>query len=116
MTIRRLRRLTAVLFTAVTISAIVVIVQQSVTLDRTLTRQQEFQSLVQGLGYGASLDLAQCEFGFDPRLRSCCSQREGPIPGGFFLCSRHDGGVAPVLRLPPAGTSDADVDDHAAPR
>lgn len=116
MTVRRLRWLVTGLLALATMSAGGVVVQQSVSPDRAATRQAEFQSLVQGLGFGASVDLAECEFGFDPRLRPACSQREGAVPGGFFLCAQHAGCVTSRHCLVPARMSEADVNDHAASR
>ncbi len=116
MTLRRLRWLVTGLLALATLSAGVIVAQLSVTRDDDAQRREEFQSLVQGLGFGAAVDLAECEFGFDPRLRPACSQREGAVPCGFFLCSRHAGCVTSVSCLPPAGMSEVDVYDHAASR
>src|SRR5262245_29408356 len=52
-------------------------------------RAAEFHRLVGGLGFGPALDLASCEFGFDPRLCPSCSQDVGPIPGGLPFCPYH---------------------------
>jgi hypothetical protein len=110
----RLRWLVTGLLALATLSAGVIVMQQSMTRVDAAQRKEEFQSLVQGLGFGAAVDLAECEFGFDPRLRPACSQQEGAVPGGFFLCSRHAGCVTSAPSLAPAGMSEADVYDHAS--
>ena len=116
MSMRRFRWLVTGLLALATLSAGGIVVQQSVTGDDAPHPREEFQLLVQGLGFGASVDLAECEFGFDPRLRPACSQREGAVPGGFFLCSRHAGCVTSAPSRAPAGMSEADVYDHEASR
>jgi hypothetical protein len=63
-----------------------------------------FQKQVGGLGFGASLDLAGCAFGFDPRLDSSCSESSGPVAGGACFCPRHLG----LVSYPPRGP-DADA-------
>jgi len=79
-------------------------------------RRDEFQSLVGGLGFGSTVDLSQCAFSFDPRLRATCSHIEGPIPGGFFLCSKHVGCVTGYPHLLPAQNTEADANDHETSR
>jgi hypothetical protein len=63
-------------------------------------RAEEFQRLVGGLGFGPALDLADCPFGFDPRLDGACGEDRGPVPGGRCFCPRHAGAV---LSYPPLG-------------
>lgn len=75
-------------------------------------RRQEFQSLVLGLGFGASVDLSECVYSFDPRMAEGCSQMEGPIPGAFFLCSRHIAGPARSSRSRSPDTA-RETSDHA---
>ena|SRR5438132_2963378 len=57
-----------------------------------------FHRLVGGLGFGPAVDLARCEFAFDPRLCPACSEDIGPIPGGMFFCPYH---AASVFDYPP---------------
>jgi hypothetical protein len=66
-------------------------------------RVREFHRLVGGLGFGPSVDLARCEFGFDPRLCPACSDDCGPVPGGMFFCPRHAGSVLAYPPLPALG-------------
>jgi hypothetical protein len=61
-------------------------------------RLQEFYRLVGGLGFGPALDLAPCEFSFDPRLCPACANDCGPIPGGMFFCPHH---ACSILDYPP---------------
>jgi hypothetical protein len=111
MAMRRLQCVVTGLIALATLSAGGAVVQQSLTPVGAATRRAEFQALVQGLGYGAAVDLAECEFGFDPRLRPACSQREGAVPGGCFLCSRHAGCVVGASCRATSGMSEADVYD-----
>jgi hypothetical protein len=57
-----------------------------------------FHRLVGGLGFGPTLDLSRCEFGFDPRLCPACSNDYGPIPGGMFFCPQH---ASSIFDYPP---------------
>jgi hypothetical protein len=77
------------------------------------TRREEFQSLVGGLGFGSSIEVAPCEFDFDPRLRGGCSFEEGPIPGGFFLCPHHAGRFSDYPSLPTGVNSLVNRTEHA---
>lgn len=61
-------------------------------------RAEQFQRLVGGLGCGPALDLAACEFSFDPRLCPACSNDSAPVPGGKCFCPYHAGAL---LDLPP---------------
>jgi hypothetical protein len=112
-------------------AAVVVTMQNRLPADGATARRDEFQTLVAGLGFGSSVDLAQCVFSFDPRLQPNCSHIDGPIPGGFFLCPRHMGRATgyphllPAQRMPasfspvqsiPARSIDADESDHATIR
>jgi hypothetical protein len=81
-----------------------------------LVRCQEFQLLVQGLGFGSTVVNDQCPFAFDPRLQSACAHIEGPIPGGFFLCPMHVGTTTSYPYLPSTPMISTDGDDHAATR
>lgn len=81
-----------------------------------VARRAEFQSLVGGLGFGAAVDLSECAFSFDPRLRPNCSHIEGPIPAGFFLCPKHMGRVTGYPHLLPAQNKEAEESDHATIR
>ncbi len=56
-------------------------------------RDESFQRLVGGLGFGPAVDIGDCAFGFDPRLDGSCSLERGPIPGGGYFCPRHAGSV-----------------------
>jgi hypothetical protein len=56
---------------------------------RQRERAESFQRLVGGLGFGPTLDLSGCAFGFDPRLDGSCAEERGPIPGGSYFCTRH---------------------------
>ncbi|HJT76184.1 MAG TPA: hypothetical protein VJ739_03195 [Gemmataceae bacterium] len=51
-------------------------------------RSRAFQRLVGGLGFGPSADLADCPFGFDPRLDPGGGADLGPLPGGIPFCPR----------------------------
>jgi hypothetical protein len=55
--------------------------------------ERSFHHLVGGLGFGPAVDLARCEFAFDPRLCPACSEDTGPIPGGLFFCPYHASSV-----------------------
>ena len=52
-------------------------------------RDEPFQRLVGGVGFGPALDLSGCAFSFDPRLDGACAEECGPIPGGGYFCPRH---------------------------
>ena len=52
---------------------------------------EAFQTLVRGLGLGASVDLSRCAPGFDPRVERACSFRFEPVPCGSFFCPAHAG-------------------------
>jgi hypothetical protein len=60
---------------------------------------QDFQRLVGGIGFGPTLGLDGCEFGYDPRLCPGCSQDGSPIPGGMLFCPHH-AGLAPDNQPP----------------
>jgi hypothetical protein len=70
---------------------------------------ESFQHLVGGLGFGPSLDLADCAFTLDPRLDAGCDQDRGPIPGGSCYCPRHAGSVLHYPSLDPPGVEDGDA-------
>jgi hypothetical protein len=74
---------------ALTIAAGAILAVQSGNLASNASRKKEFQELVGGLGFGPALDLARCEFSFDPRLCSACPSDCGPIPGGMCWCPYH---------------------------
>lgn len=116
MTNQRLRLLVSCCLAVSTVSASGALVQEWLSQDDVAARRDEFQSLVGGLGFGSTVDLSECCFSFDPRLRGICSHVEGPIPGGFFLCSKHVGCVTGYPHLLPARTTEADANDHAASR
>lgn len=99
-----------------TLAAGFVLVKEWLPRPDVAARRDEFQSLVGGLGFGSTVDLSQCAFSFDPRLRATCSHVEGPIPGGFFLCSKHVGCVTGYPHLLPARNMEAEANDHAASR
>ena len=99
-----------------TLLATIVLMQDRAPRDDVAARRDEFQSLVGGLGLGSSVDLSECSFSFDPRLRASCPHIEGPIPGGFFLCPKHVGCVTSYRHLLPARNTEADANDHAASR
>jgi hypothetical protein len=113
---QRSRLLVACCLAVSTLSAGGAVVQQSIPQDDVAARRDEFQSLVGGLGFGSSVDLSECPFSFDPRLRTACSHMEGPIPGGFFLCSKHVGCATGYPPLLPTRNTQADSSDHAASR
>jgi hypothetical protein len=73
---------------------------------RDLSRGEEFQRLVGGLGFGPALDLSGCAFGFDPRLDGSCAWETGPLPGGACLCPRHAGSL---FFYPPPRRGEDDV-------
>ena len=83
-------------------------------------RRVEFQTLVAGLGFGATVDLAHCAFSFDPRLQSSCAKLEGPLPGGYFLCPNHTGRAAGYPALDSiyhhSNSSAVDEGEHATTR
>src|ERR1700745_1468493 len=74
-------------------------------------RNQDFQRLVGGLGFGPATDLSACAFAFDPRLEGNCTAEHGPFPGGSCFCPRHAG---TVLTCPPVH-NESDV-HHNAPK
>jgi hypothetical protein len=94
----------------------VIAVQNWLPQDGVVARRDEFQSLVGGLGFGATVNLSECAFSFDPRLRPNCSHIEGPIPAGFFLCPKHVGRVIGYPHLLPAQNMAAEESDHATIR
>ena len=89
---------------------------QSADTDAVAARRDEFQSLVGGLGFGPSVDLADCAFSFDPRLQPNCGHLEGPIPGGFFMCPKHVGRVTGYPHLLADQGLDPDESEHATLR
>ncbi len=113
---QRLRLLVSCCLAVSTVSASVVLVQEWFLQDDVAARRDEFQSLMGGLGFGSTVDLSECSFSFDPRLRRTCAHVEGPIPAGFFLCSKHVGCVTGYPHLLPARPTEADANDHAASR
>jgi hypothetical protein len=73
----------------------------------------EFQQLVGGLGFGPTVDVSQCPFGFDPRLEADCRANHGPIPGGVHFCPLHAGSVWSYPPLePPELPEKVDRDAH----
>lgn len=115
MTNRKARNLFSFI-AAAALSAGAVLILDRLAYNENGARRDEFQSLVCGLGFGSSVDLSQCAFSFDPRLESACSRMEGPIPGGFFLCSRHVGCVTGYPHLLPFSGPIAETSHHAASR
>lgn len=110
------RRLVAGCLIVSTLSAVVIVVFDSLPRRGDDAAGDEFQSLVGGLGLGSSVDLSDCSFSFDPRLEPACSQVVGPIPAGFFLCPRHVGGATGYRSLPPSPIPRSEPDDHATAR
>lgn len=95
-------------------SAGIAVVSGSLLPEDAVTRRDEFQTLVGGLGFGSAVDLSQCSFSFDPRLGRACSHLDGPIPGGFFLCPQHVGCAAGYPHLLPTSHVEAEVSGDAA--
>jgi hypothetical protein len=87
-----------VLLLVLTGVAIGVLVTDARAQRRRAARSEQFQHLVGGLGFGPTLDLSGCAFGFDPRLDDSCSEDCGPIPGGAYFCPRH---AESVFSYPP---------------
>ncbi len=101
---------------AATVIVLTPIRQPSGDLD---VRRTEFQTLVGGLGFGATVDLAHCAFSFDPRLQSSCDRLEGPLAGGYFLCPNHVGRAIGYPALDPTDfhiSAAAGEGDHATMR
>ncbi len=65
---------------------------------------EEFHRLVGGVGFGPTVDVSGCAFGFDPRLEGTCGRDTGPIPGGSCFCPRHAGSVFYIPPLAPPVT------------
>jgi len=78
------------------------------------THAVEFQRLVGGLGFGATLDLSGAALSFDPRLGESSGQPGYPFPSGAYF------GSDPALSLfyypaPGVDTSDrGGVNGHAS--
>jgi hypothetical protein len=75
---------------------------------------EEFQQLVGGLGFGPTVDVTHCPFGFDPRLDTGCQEDHGPVPGGFSFCPLHANAVfvyppPDQVESPQEGNGDAQV-------
>jgi hypothetical protein len=76
-------------------------------------RDEPFQRLTGGLGFGTAVDLSGGAFGFDPRLDGEEAEECGPVPGGACFCPPHEGSVFdyPPLdggaALPAEGAGDA---------
>jgi hypothetical protein len=79
--------------------------------SRREERAEEFHRLVGGLGFGPALDLAGCEFGFDPRLCPACSGDCGPIAGGRFFCPHHASSTFDYAPLAPRREGVSRLDD-----
>jgi hypothetical protein len=116
MTFQRRQSLVAGTLALAAAAAAAVVGGDSSSPDHAAPRRVEFQSLMQGLGAGAAVDLAHCACGFDLRLGTGCSQRDGPIPCGDFLCSGHPGFLNCGPRPAPAGMAESDTTRHAATR
>jgi hypothetical protein len=83
---------------AVTCAAVLIVALAGDSGARQHEPARSFHRLVGGLGFGPAVDLSRCEFSFDPRLCSACSQDDGPIPGGMFFCPYH---ASSVFDYPP---------------
>lgn len=108
------RSLTAGLLVVSVLSALGVVLHENRDQRGRAEHRVEFQRLVGGLGFGASVDISHCCFCFDPRLRGVCSYWEGPIPGGFFLCAEHLGRVTSYPYLHTSRVTESDTTEHAA--
>jgi hypothetical protein len=75
--------------------AAVLLVSATGAGSESVARGREFQRMTGGLGLGASLDLAGCGYGFDPRLFPACARRHDLLPCADAFCARH-GGFLPV--------------------
>lgn len=75
------------------IGAVVVLILACRPPAEETRRNEEFQRLVGGLGFGPAISVKRCEQGFDPRLCPCCTHAVGPIPGGAVLCPYHASAV-----------------------
>jgi hypothetical protein len=75
--------------------------------------QEQFQTLVGGIGFGPAVAIAEWDFAFDPRLAATCAQDLAPIPGGACFWPYHG---CTVLEAAP-GVADACMqDDGGGPR
>ena len=76
--------------------AIAVAAAASARSPESAARSEEFQRVVGGLGWGASIDLSACPRAFDPRLGLSCPDDVGPLAGGLRFCLHFGGsGQAP---------------------
>lgn len=87
-------------------AAVAAVLATEESRQRRPSGSEAFQQLVGGLGFGPSLDLSDCVFGFDPRLDGACSWQRGPIPAGACFCPRHAGSI---FFYPPVGRKEADA-------
>lgn len=99
-----------------TLLAAVIVAHETLFRHEPGHDREAFQSLVGGLGFGSSVDLSRCGFGFDPRLEPACSHMYGPIPAGSFLCSQHGGSATGYPSLPLSPDLEMDADEHATSR
>jgi hypothetical protein len=116
MMMQRARLLASWSLLALVLSLVGVLAQESSRPHEIVARQNEFQSLVGGLGFGSSVNLSPCSFSFDPRMQPACSHVAGPIPAGFALCPAHLGCATSYPHLVPFPISEAATDDHATSR
>lgn len=84
--------------------------------DDIAERRHQFQQLLGGLGFGATVSLSECCFCFDPRLRPVCSQMEGPLPAATVVCRQHMGRVTEYPHLFRTDAPDRNENSHAAVR
>ena len=82
-------------------AAAAVLVREGWAQRQRQAHAEEFQQLVGGVGFGPTLDLSGCAFGFDPRLDGTCAEEYGPVPGGACFCPRHAGSLFSYPPLPP---------------
>lgn len=82
-------RMVLALVAGLVLSAGVVLATEAQRGAKRERRAREFQTLLRGLGMGASVDLNGCAFAFDPRLERQCSRDLGPLPSGSAFCARH---------------------------
>ena len=113
---QRCERLLLTSIAIVFLTATGIVTRDALNSDENEVGGTEFQTMVHGLGFGSSLNVDQCEFALDPRLRSVCSHSEGPIPGGTFLCPKHAGSITIYPHLLPNPKTSLDLSEHEASR
>jgi hypothetical protein len=84
-------------------SAAVILVVESRDDSAGAAREQEFQQLVGGLGFGPAVDLSRCPASFDPRLGHHCPEDVGRVPAGGYFCPHH---ACSIFYYPPLEPSD----------